>query len=182
MLVKGAPLTLASPLSRGQMDFLAEFSDSCEELVLSERNLSDDKRAAISTPNDKRKRLELQRMWANHLGVTKATRRAHWWPIVGGVSPKGTYGMSPPRDWPATPPAWDHPSIWARNGRPIIAVSQPYPWLLTKQVEHLNEFASEYGFRFKVSNYPSWHYPGRCWFVEWKRQRRLRPYATVVQI
>ena len=106
-------------------------------------------------------------MWANPLGVTKATRRARWWQIVGGVSPKGTYGVSPPRDWPATPPAWDHASIWVRNVTPIVAVSQPYPWLLTKEIESLNEFASEYGFRFKVSNYPSWHHPSRCWFIEW---------------
>lgn len=40
-------------------------------------------------------------------------------------------------------------------------------WRLNREIESLNEFASEYGFRFKVSNYPSWHYPGRCWFIEW---------------
>ena len=49
----------------------------------------------------------------------------------------------------------------------IVAVSQPYPWLLNDEIESLNEFAGEYGFRFKISNYTSWHYPSRCWFIEW---------------
>ena len=59
--------------------------------------------------------------------------------------------MSPPRDWPESPPAWDHPSIWVRDGRLIVAVSQPNPWLLNDEIESLNEFAGEYGFRFKIS-------------------------------
>ncbi len=170
MLIKGAPQTLASPLSRSEKDFLASFSNSRDERVLSDQHLNNAQQAVICARNDASKEEaqgELQRRWAFALKVTKATGRVRWWQVVGDVSPKGTYGMSPPGNWPKRPPAWDHPSIWVRNGRPIVAVSQPYPWLLNDEIESLNEFAGEYGFRFKISNYTSWHYPSRCWFIEW---------------
>ena len=174
MLTKGAPLTFVSPLKRTQMDFLAEFSDSSDERILNDQHLDKHQQAVISAHDDGRKKSaaqrELEHQWTRRLDVTKATSSVRWWNIVGGISPKGTYGRLPPQGWLQKPPAWDHPSIWVGNGRPIVAVSQPYPWLLNEEMESLNEFAGDYGFRFKVSNYPSWHYPGRCWFIEWYRE------------
>ena len=136
--------------------------------------------AVISARNDARKKRtaqqRLQRLWADPLSVTAYSgTKVRWWSLAGGVSSKGTYGGSPPPDWLERPPAWDHSSIWVRDGKPIVAVSQPYPWLLKDEIERLNKFASTYGLRFKVSNYPSWHYPGRCWFIEWYGEDSIDP-------
>ena len=173
MFRKGERFSEVSPLGRASKEFLGQFLDDANTQVLSAENLSVDQvlvANAVREGNNsvERSRRTLQKHWADPLGVelSKKTVRC-WWKIVGASSPKGSWGTTPPDGWPRTPPAWDHASIWSRSGKPEIAVSQPYPWLLNKKMDQLNDFADDYGFVFRISNYPSWHYPGRCWFMEW---------------
>ena len=171
MFRKGERFSEVSPLGRASKDFLGQFLDN--DAVLSAENLSVDQvlvANAVREGNNsvERSRRTLQKHWADPLGVELSRKTVRcWWEIVGASSPQGSWGKTPPDGWPRTPPAWDHASIWSRSGKPEIAVSQPYSWLLNQEMDQLNDFAEDYGFVFRISNYPSWHYPGRCWFMEW---------------
>ena len=174
MFTKGDGFSVHSPLSRSEKDFLLQFMRGSEERVLNDEYLSSDQRAAfniVKSGHGTRRnpaQQRLRRHWAQQLGVrVHEGAKGGWWNIVGGVSPKGTYGRSPPEGWPQSPPAWDHPSIWVRGQKFLIAVSQPYPWSLNDAIDEINEFAGSYELSFKISNFPSWYYPGCCWFIEW---------------
>ena len=173
MFRKGERFSEVSPLGRASKEFLGQFLNDANTQVLSAENLSVDQVLVANAVGEgnkgvERSRRTLQKHWADPLGVELSRKTVRcWWKIVGAASPKGSWGRTPPDGWPRTPPAWDHASIWSRSGKPEIAVSQPYPWLLNQEMDQLNDFAEDYGFVFRISNYPSWHYPGRCWFMEW---------------
>lgn len=181
MLTKGNRFSTTSPLSREARTFLLQFSDSSEERVLADRAMNEEEialframsRAMPAAVGDRKKnaaRRKLQAQWSEQLGVVRInSARARWWNLVDGRSPRGTYGQQPPHGWPDEPPAWDHAEFWGRDRKPSMAVSQPYPWALNHDIDRLDDFADEYGLRFRISNYPSWYFPGRCWFVEWFR-------------
>lgn len=150
--------------------------------------MSRDQHNVVETQDDNSRRYRAQRRlqshWADQFNVELyGVTRVRWWNIAGGVSPKLTYNQSPPKGWPEKPPAWDHPSTWIHGKTPLVAVSQPYPWLLNRDIEDLDKFADSYGLNFRISNYPSWHYPGRCWFVEWYRKQNtdsiIEHYSSV---
>lgn len=174
MLKKGGPVSLKSPLASSEKEFLLQFVGGSEARVLDDEYLNSDQLAAFevvksgdSTRRNPAKK-RLMRHWAQQLNVRLHSGvKGGWWNIAGGISPKGTYGQSPPEGWPQRPPAWDHSSIWVRGKRFLIAVSQPYPWLLMKEIDQMNEFADSYELNFEISNHPSWYYPGCCWFIEW---------------
>lgn len=191
MLTKGDRFSATSPLSQDDKEFLLTFLNSSEERVLSDENMSRDQHKVIEAQNDdsrrSRARQRLQSHWADQLNVElHVGTRFRWWNVAGNVSPRGTYGQAPPEGWPEEPPAWDHSSIWVRGKTPLVAVSQPYPWKLNEDIEDLDEFADCYGLNFRISNYPSWHYPGRCWFVEWYRKQNadsiIEHYSSVQAI
>ena len=181
MVVKGSKFSTASPLSRDAIEFLLSFDGGSEERVLADREMNDDQlaiarmqclnypsRAEKRRKNTARRRLQAQ--WSEQVGVTRMIgTQARWWKLVGGKSPRGTYGQLPPIGWPSWPPAWDHAELWGHPRTPVIAVSQPYPGLLNDDLDGLDDFAEDYGLRFRISNHPSWYFPGRCWFVEWFR-------------
>ena len=172
---KGDPFSATFPLNSDDIAFFSSFDDSSEELILDYEKMNDDVRSlSIATYlDDQNERLrligKLRKQWADQRGVEQQTEPS-WWKIVGGESPAGTYESEPPAGWPQHPPAWDHATVWRGKSNKItsIAVSQPYPWLLNKDIDKLNQFATDYGFIFRITNLPSWHYPGRCWFIEWR--------------
>ena len=174
MLEKGESFSAHSPLSRQEKEFLLQFVGGSEERVLNDKYLSSNQLAAfniVKSENGAGRNPPKQRLirhWAQQLGVRlNRGAKGGWWSIAGCESPKGTYGQSPPEGWPQRPPAWDHTSLWDRGTGILIAVSQPYPWMLIRDIGEINEFADSYGLKFKISNHPSWYYPGCCWFVEW---------------
>ena len=174
MLRKGDEFSAHSPLSASEKEFLLQYVGGSEERVLNEEYLSNDQLAAfniVKSGNGSQRNPPQQRLkenWAQQLGVRlHRGAKGGWWNIAGGVSPKGTYGQSPPEGWPEAPPAWDHGSLWVRGTTILVAVSQPYPWILIKYIEEINDFADTYGLSFRVSNFHSWYYPGCCWFIEW---------------
>ena len=181
MLSRGDRFSTTSPLLPEAKKFLQQFCDSSGERVLADRAMNDDQIAiahaqsrAVSVVVEERKknaaRRALQEEWSRQFTVSRIkSLRAGWWQVAGGLAPKGTRLVRPPSGWPEEPPAWDHAELWGRGGKPFVAVSQPYPWLLNRDLDLFNDFAAEYGLRFRISNYPAWYFPGRCWFVEWFR-------------
>ena len=171
---KGERFTAHSPLSLREKEFLAQFNGGSGERVLNDEYLSSDQIAAFdlarlgdANRNSPAKQ-RLVNQWTHQLGVRiHKGVKGGWWKLAGGVSPKGTYGRSPPEGWPARLPAWDHGSLWARDAEILLAVSQPYPWKLIDDLGEINEFAESFGLNFKISNFPSWYFPGCCWFIEW---------------
>ena len=172
VLRKGEFVLIESPLNSDERRFLLSFEDSSEERVLADCCLSKDQsvvRRAIKeeVDNTRSMRTTLESHWADPRRLERDTRnRFHWWHVACGGR---TGGREPtrPDGRPEEPPAWDHPSIWVRDGVPVIAVSEPYPWLLNKEIDQLNHFAGAHELSFRISNYPAWHYPGSCWFIEW---------------
>ena len=174
MLTKGDRFSVHSPLSQDSAAFLLQFVGGSEEQVLEQEHLNSDQRKAFKVVKAGESAYmnpasqKLMRVWSQQLDVQRLRgARTSWWNIAGGLSPKGTYGRSPPEGWPEKPPAWDHATIWGREKFPLIAVSQPYPWMLNRDIKAFNEFGDAYGLSFRISNFPSWHYPGQCWFIEW---------------
>lgn len=170
-LRKGEIVSIESPINSDDKRFLRSFEDSSEERVLADRWLSKDQSALRSAINEgvdtTSIRTTLEAHWADPARLVRDTRnRFRWWHVArrGGT---GGEAQKRPIGWPEVPPAWDHGSIWVRNAVPVIAVSQPYPWKLSKDIDQLNHFARAHGLSFRISNYPSSHYPGSCWFVEW---------------
>ena len=170
---RGERFSVDAPLRADAMRFLLAFSDSSDESVLDDRHLSSDqttlKRAIVNGSDESAVqsiRSILQGHWADPLGVqVDHERRYRWWDVANAHE-TGRRGR--PEGWPESPPAWDHGSIWVRDGKPLVAVSQPYPWKLKGGIDELNSFADMCELKFRVSNYPAWHYPGSCWFIEWR--------------
>lgn len=181
MLTKGNRFHVESPLSVEARDFLLGFSDSCEEITLARHSMNEDQVAialaqrrngqdnrAGRLRNAARRRLQSE--WAQEFGngLQRLTgAKVRWWTLVGARSPKGTYGQQPPLGWPYMPPAWDHGEIWGRDKVPFVAISQPYPGLLADELDGFDAFGEQFGLRYRISNFPSWYFPRRCWFVEW---------------
>ena len=149
-MIKGNVFFATSPLSQGEKNFLLLFSDSSEERVLNEEGLSEGQRMVVNAQSETQKQSaqeKLQALWAKPLSLKRTLTR----------------------EWSNIPPAWDHSSVWMREGKAMVAVSQPYPWLLNRELDQLDAFAKEFDWQFRISNFFSWHYPGRCWFIEWFR-------------
>ena len=185
-LKKGERFSTTYPLSAEDKEFFMQFNRGCEDRVLSDMNLSEDqiKVARLMDQggyNAEESKQKLQAHWADPHGVELSRKIVdRWWKVAGVSARKGSRGMSPPEGWPDEPPAWDHDSIWNCNGEVVIAVSQPYPWKLNKDLEKFNDFADEYNLTFRISNYPSWYYPGHCWFIEWHRRDSNRLQYAII--
>lgn len=163
---------IESPLNSDERQFLLSFENSSEERVLADRCLSKDQalvRRAVKEEEDNKisLRTTLASHWADARRLERHTRnRFQWWHVAYGGR-KGGRGPTRTDGRPVKPPAWDHPSLWVRDGAPVVAVSQPYPWLLNEHIDQLNDFARDHELSFRISNSPAWHYPGSCWFIEW---------------
>lgn len=57
-------------------------------------------------------------------------------------------------------PAGDHLSLWNKDGKPFVIVSQPYGLTWSALVETV-QFCERYGLRPDIDTWPSWHSPGK---------------------
>lgn len=89
----------------------------------------------------------------------------------------GRYGCVVP-----APPGCDHPSLWLRDGKPVVFVFQPYG-LTHAQLVSLVAYAEELGLHLRIDTWPAWHYPGHVLHVELWRDvdaaRRSPPFNRV---
>ena len=73
---------------------------------------------------------------------------------------------------PHVPPGNDHCSLWARDGRPVAYVFQPYRDALTAEaLDRLAVFCREYQLVYTISEEQSFHYPGKTLLVMIERQQ-----------
>ena len=181
MFIKGERFSADFPLSLEDKRFLQQFTAGSEEVVLAGENLSRDQRKVVSALKEyeqtgvikvealkeklSKSRQKLADHWADSLGVERFPHRDHCLQRLTGARLSDQHQSLVDSD--DVPPAWDHGEIWSRAGEPAIAVSQPYSGMIIDHLEEFNDFASTHNLRFRISNYPSWYYPGSCWFMEW---------------
>jgi len=72
---------------------------------------------------------------------------------------------------PCRIPGWDHMSLWLKDGKPEVYVSQPYN-LSLNEMRELVRFCDEYGLTTSVGMWPAWHFPGGVLMVEVKKANR----------
>lgn len=66
------------------------------------------------------------------------------------------------------PPEADHCSLWNKDGRPEILLSEPYPISLNK-VRAMVEFADQHGLCFHIHADGFW-FPSQTLRIEWTRK------------
>jgi hypothetical protein len=130
---------------------MMEEFDPSSEIAPRARKLQDETRRA------------LMEAWAASQGVEKCQGPMFWRRLLGERL-----------DYCKRLPGDDHTSLWQRNGRPELYVSQPYPERFTDRLPEMMAAAAEHGLAFTVNTRPAWHYPGRCLFVTWRRASPVR--------
>src|SRR5262245_39601587 len=90
-----------------------------------------------------------QRQFAEKYGITRSDQHPCVDPLVG----KCCLGNCP------RIPAGDHLSLWNKDDKPFVIVSQPYR-LLYDDLKETVKFCARYGLRAEISAWPSWHSPG----------------------
>lgn len=71
-------------------------------------------------------------------------------------------------------PGDDHCSLWNKDGRAAVYLSQPYH-LTMKDVQEMLEFAQKYELKFFINTYPDFHFPGSVLVVWWERINPFPP-------
>ena len=114
---------------------------------------------------DKRKQArcdELQRLlteqWAQKYRLKQSRGRRDWKRLVWRQS--GDFMEPLPGD--------DHTSLWYRDGKAAVYISQPYG-IAAETLAKMQEACRVHGLAFDVSTWPAWHYPGSVLFVTWHR-------------
>lgn len=63
----------------------------------------------------------------------------------------------------------DHPSLWIKNGKPDVFISQPYH-LSLEDMAQLISICNEFGLEATVSTWPGWHFPGAVLSVQVRKK------------
>ncbi len=71
-------------------------------------------------------------------------------------------------------PGADHVSMWLKDGKPEVYISQPYH-LSLKNMRALVELCDKHGLDANVSTRPSWHFPGAVLTIEIRKARMPKP-------
>src|SRR5215510_1126742 len=108
-----------------------------------------------------------ERQFAETYGITRSDQQACVDQLVG----KSCLGNCP------RIPAGDHLSLWNKDGKPFVIVSQPYR-LLYDDLKETVKFCARYGLRAEISAWPSWHSPGQTLIVLYFRN----PLVTLGEV
>lgn len=65
-------------------------------------------------------------------------------------------------------PGRDHSSLWLKDGKPYVYITQPYH-LDFKTLQELVSFCDDNGLTVSISPDYAWHFPGSILFVEIKK-------------
>ena len=63
----------------------------------------------------------------------------------------------------------DHASLWLKDGKPHVYVSQPYGLSLETLLEMVSQ-CQELGLEIHIGTWPAWHFPGTVLMVEVRRR------------
>jgi hypothetical protein len=105
----------------------------------------------------------LMREWARQLGLRRSQghaclgrlRDGHCW-----ARWEWRHGESAKERIPCDLPGADHMSLWLKDRRPAVYVSQPYH-LSWDTLQELVTFGARWGLTIDVEPWPSWHFPSR---------------------
>lgn len=97
--------------------------------------------------------------WRKHEGMSRCKAKTHW---------RGLLGQQP-EDFEDGLPGDDHTSLWSKNGKPRLYVSQPYR-LEFETTRDMVRKADEHSLEFSIHPNQSWHFPGYSTAVVWKRR------------
>ncbi len=70
-------------------------------------------------------------------------------------------------------PGSDHSSLWLKDGKPYVYVTQPYH-LDFKILQELIRFCDDNGLTASISPDYAWHFPGSILFVEIKKREEVQ--------
>jgi len=68
------------------------------------------------------------------------------------------------------PPGSDHVSLWNKDGKASMLVSQPYD-LSYRTLKEMLAFCEDHGLEVDISTYPTWHFPGQVLGVIWRKAK-----------
>lgn len=68
-------------------------------------------------------------------------------------------------------PGDDHVTLWLKDGKPDVYVSQPYA-LGLDTLREMAQMADKHGLDVHVDAKSSWWFPGYTLFIEWRRAHR----------
>lgn len=68
------------------------------------------------------------------------------------------------------PPATDHPSLWGKNGKSSLFVSQPYK-LSLDDLRRIVKHCEDLNLDVEIGAGLSWHFPGRTILVVFKEEK-----------
>ncbi|MBI4377240.1 MAG: hypothetical protein HY549_12420 [Elusimicrobia bacterium] len=63
------------------------------------------------------------------------------------------------------PPSGDHDSLWLRDGKPAVYLTQPYG-LTWETMRRLMAFCERHGLKADIDTWPSFHFPGQVLSVQ----------------
>jgi hypothetical protein len=86
-------------------------------------------------------------------------KRANGGQCIQRLTQGRCYGGYPHKRCACRPPAADHITLWNKDGKPAIYVSQPYG-LSYKDLQETLAFCEAYHLNVLVDTWPSWHFPG----------------------
>lgn len=98
--------------------------------------------------------------FAKRHGVTRAT---------GGICVRRLFGKRCTIGYPSDPfgtghaclpPGSDHISLWNKDGKASLLVSQPYG-LAYRTLKEIMAYCEKYGLEVRIDANPCWHFPGQ---------------------
>lgn len=114
---------------------------------------------------------EARKIWAESRQVTPAKYGQQFWGrLVGKRRPTVTTRND-------LLPADDHFTLWLKDGRPEVYVSQPYD-LSLDDLRQIVAACDQHGLTVSITTWPAWHFPSRVMQVEY---RRAEPPSTDAQ-
>jgi len=111
-----------------------------------------------------------KKAWAKKHGLKEQTQYPFCVHEITGRKCKHEYrgicSCGPSIDF-CTPPHGDHESMWLKDGKPHVFVSQPYGLSHNKLMDIL-QYCEMAGLELTITSYPAWYYPGHVLFLEFR--------------
>jgi hypothetical protein len=104
-----------------------------------------------------------EKHWIEREGVTATEAHPCLYRLAGRACPK-----TRDTEDECLPAGFDHTTMWNKNGKPHIILTQPYH-ISPDSMMNWQRLCNQLGLSFWISTSPSFHYPGRVLSVEFKR-------------
>lgn len=103
--------------------------------------------------------------WSKRRGLKMSSSR--WWGLLIGKRDFSRGMMFDHKQLPAS----DHTSLWNKDGKPHLFVSQPYG-LHTEDIRKIAAACDEHGLDVQIHTHPGWHFPGHVLHMTWTARQQ----------